>query len=68
VDLRLAPDPDAVTVTAVAQAVAEAGVDLAAPPAGYRSAWRRAALLEAAYHSDPVAEVPADRPLPASAR
>lgn len=59
-ELRLEPEPDGATAEAVARAVAEEGIDLAARPAAYTSAWRRAALGEAAHHSDPVADGVAD--------
>lgn len=56
VELRLLPDPDDATAVAVADAVEAAGIDLRHRPAAYASAWRAAALGEAAHHSDPVAD------------
>lgn len=60
-ELRLVPDPDGATEEAVVRAVAAAGIDLHGRPAAYDSPWRRAALGEAAHHSDPVADAVADR-------
>lgn len=59
-EMRLQPEPDPGTEAAVARAVATAGIDVRGRPAGYASAWRRAALGEAAHHSDPVADAVAD--------
>lgn len=67
-ELRLQPEPDAATGAAVDRAVVSAGIDLRALPAAYRSPWRRAALGEAAHHSDPIADAVADQVRPPSPR
>ena len=60
-ELRLEPEPDDPTAEAVDRAVAAAGIDLRTRPAAYASAWRKAALGEAAHHSDPVADAVVDQ-------